>query len=230
VNTVDRAGAKDKHPGRSKIASDLSPELEAKQTCVKEIYMRLQDVRFKSLSVGFMGAGLLGLVLTTGTTLRAQDDAKPAQQEQPKDEAKPMQPNETKPETRPQDAKPTKPEDAKPAANDKQDEKAMKPAQDHPAQNNNSDHAMRASGQNQKIPDDKFKANFGRQHTFRVQTTVVEGQTRFQYGGYWFGLGNAWPVAWAYTDPCYVDYIDGEYVLIDLAHPGIQIPLIIVVM
>jgi hypothetical protein len=194
--------------------------------------MKLQDVRFKSLSAGLMGAGLLGFVLTTGGTLRAQDarqdDAKPAQQEQPKDEAKPMQPNETKPETRPQDAKP-KAEDSKPAANDRQDDKAMKPAQDRPAQNN-GDHAMRGSGHEQKIPDDKFRANFGRQHTFRVQTTVVEGQTRFQYGGYWFGLGNAWPVGWAYTDPCYIDHIDGEYVLIDLTHPGVQIPLVIVVM
>jgi hypothetical protein len=183
-----------------------------------------------------MGAGLLGVLLTAGSNLQAQDtrqdDAKPAQQEQPKDEAKPMQPNETKPETRPQDTKPSKPEDAKPAANDRQydNNHPEKPAtaQDHPAQNNN-DHAMRTSRQGQKIPEDKFRANFGRQHTFRVQTTVVSGQTRFQYGGYWFGLGNAWPVGWAYTDPCYIDYIDGEYVLIDLAHPGIQIPLIIVV-
>jgi hypothetical protein len=210
------------------MASDESPKLEA-ETCVKESSMKLQDVRFKSLSAGLVGAGLLGMVLMTGSTLRAQDarqdDAKPAPQEQPKDDAKPMQPSETKPETRPQDAKP-KPDDAKPA----NDDKAMKPAQDRPAQNNNGDHAMRASGHEQKIPDDKFRANFGRQHTFRVQTTVVEGQTRFQYGGYSFGLGNAWPVGWAYTDPCYIDYIDGEYVLIDLAHPGVQVPLLIVVM
>ena len=26
-----------------------------------------------------------------------------------------------------------------------------------------------------------------------------------------------------------VDYIDGEYVLIDLRHPGVQMPLIVVV-
>jgi hypothetical protein len=198
--------------------------------------MRLHELSIKNLSAGLLGAGLLGLLLTAPGTLQAQDsrdDAKPAQQEQPKDEAKPMQPNQAKPETRPEDAKP-----AKPVANEKndkaekQDDKATKPApedraaQEHPAPNN----ARRASGQGQKIPDDKFRANFGRQHTFRVQTTVVEGQSRFQYSGYWFGLGNAWPVAWAYTDPCYVDDIDGEYVLIDLAHPGLQIPLLIVVM
>jgi len=57
---------------------------------------------------------------------------------------------------------------------------------------------------------------------------VVEGQPRFQYGGYWFALSDAWPVGWAYTDDCYIDYIDGEYVLIDLLHPGVQIALIAV--
>jgi len=30
------------------------------------------------------------------------------------------------------------------------------------------------------------------------------------------------------TDDCYIDYIDGEYVLIDLSHPGMQIALEIV--
>jgi hypothetical protein len=30
-------------------------------------------------------------------------------------------------------------------------------------------------------------------------------------------------VGWAYTDSVYVDYIDGEYYVIDLAHPGVRI-------
>ncbi len=29
-------------------------------------------------------------------------------------------------------------------------------------------------------------------------------------------------------DDCYIDYIDGEYVLIDVAHPGVQITVSIV--
>ncbi len=216
--------------------------------------MRLQDVRFKSLSAGLMGTGLLGMLLVTGGTARAQDardDARPPQQEEPKqeeakpEEAKPRQ-DEAKP---PKEQAPGKAEDAKPAKDQKQLEKDQKQqekenskemkqnndarpgaAQDRPMQNNGGDHATRAAaGQGQKIPDDKFRSHFGRQHTFKVQTRVVEGQPRFQYGGYWFALANPWPGDWAYTDDCYIDYIDGEYVLIDLLHPGIEIPVIVVV-
>jgi len=42
----------------------------------------------------------------------------------------------------------------------------------------------------------------------------VGGQSRFQYGGYWFGFGEAWPVG-GFTDVFYVDYIDGQYYLIN---------------
>jgi DNA mismatch repair ATPase MutL len=201
--------------------------------------MRFQDVRFKGLGTGLLGAGLLGLLLGTCGVMTAQDghdEAKPQQQEEPKqDEAKPpRQQNE------PREAKPSreqeqpKAQEAKPSNNQKQDEKQngeMKPGkeQDHAVQNNGGDHAARGSEQRgQRIPDDKFRSNFGRQHTFRVRTQVVEGQPRFQYGGYWFVLSTPWPGDWDYADDCYVDYIDGEYVLIDLRHPGVQLALIVV--
>ncbi len=200
--------------------------------------MRLQDVRFKSLSAGLMGTGLLGMLLMTGGTARAQDardEARPPQQEELKqDEARPQQDDakprqdEAKP---PKEQAPSKPEDAKPAKNEKQnDEMKSGKEENRPQVNNGGDHPTRATAQHgQKIPDDKFRSHFGRQHTFRVQTKVVEGQPRFQYGGYWFALANPWPGDWAYTDDCYIDYIDGEYVLIDLLHPGIEIPVIVVV-
>lgn len=191
--------------------------------------MRLQGVRLKSLGAGLMGTGLLGLLLSVGGTARAQDerdDARPPQQEEPKqDEAKPQK-----------GQAPAKAEEAKPAKNEKQDEKqnGMKTGKDEnrPQENKGGDHATRAAAgqQGQRIPDDKFRSHFGRQHTFHVQKTViVEGQPRFQYGGYWFALANPWPGDWAYTDDCYIDYIDGEYVLIDLLHPGVQIPVIVVI-
>jgi hypothetical protein len=207
--------------------------------------MRFQDVRLKGLGTGLLGAGLLGLVLGTCGTVKAQDardDAKPQQEEPKQDEAKPAQPKPDKDVKPGQEQPAPKAEEGKPAAkndkNDKQDDKRnseMKPAQDQnrPMQNNDramqngGDRAKPASGQ--RIPDDKFRANFGRQHTFRVQTQVVQGQPRFQYGGYWFALANPWPGDWAYTDDCYIDYIDGEYVLIDLRHPGVEIPLVVVV-
>jgi hypothetical protein len=75
-----------------------------------------------------------------------------------------------------------------------------------------------------RIPDDRFRANFGREHTFHIgRPVIVEGAPRFQYGGYWFVIARPWPVGWAYTDVVYVDYVDGGYYLISPVHPGVQI-------
>jgi hypothetical protein len=189
--------------------------------------MRFEDLKLRSLGMGWLGVGLLGLALGTSVMAKAQDEPKPPQQEEPKkpDEAKPARAQEE-----PKEAKPPKNE----KQNEKQEEKQnseMKPGKDQnrAVQNNGGDHAAPGGEQRgSRIPDDKFRAHFGRQHTFKVRTTVVEGQPRFQYSGYWFALANPWPVGWAYTDDCYVDYIDGEYVLIDLLHPGVMIALIVV--
>jgi hypothetical protein len=82
-------------------------------------------------------------------------------------------------------------------------------------------HSDRGHG---RIPDDRFRASFGREHHFRVER--VENR-RFQYGGYWFTFNDEWPAAWLYTDDFYIDYVDGNYYLIDLTHPGIQLLLIV---
>ena len=73
-----------------------------------------------------------------------------------------------------------------------------------------------------RIPDDRFRASFGREHHFRVGHF---DNRRFQYGGYWFSFNEGWPVGWAYSDDFYIDFIDGQYYLIDLTHPGVQLLL-----
>jgi len=75
-----------------------------------------------------------------------------------------------------------------------------------------------------RIPDDRFRASFGREHHFRVEHV---DNRRFHYGGYWFTFNDEWPGAWVYTDDFYIDYIDGQYYLIDLTHPGIQLLLVV---
>jgi hypothetical protein len=75
-----------------------------------------------------------------------------------------------------------------------------------------------------RIPDDRFRASFGREHHFRVGHF---DNRRFQYGGYWFSFNEGWPVGWAYTDDFYIDFIDGQYYLIDLTHPGVQLLLVV---
>ena len=79
------------------------------------------------------------------------------------------------------------------------------------------------------IPDDRFRANFGRAHTFQIgRPVIVEGTPRFQYSGYWFVIAQPWPVGWAYTDVVYVDYIGGGYYLLSPVHPGVQISINVV--
>ena len=84
--------------------------------------------------------------------------------------------------------------------------------------------------QGKRIPDDKFRASFGRQHTFHVQRTQIinNPQPVVVYGGYSFQLIDPWPAEWAYDDDCYIDYVDGEYFLFDAFHPGIRIAVFVV--
>ena len=56
-----------------------------------------------------------------------------------------------------------------------------------------------------RIPDDRFKAHFGREHHFHIgHPEVVEGRPRFSYGGYSFIIVQAWPADWGYDDDVYV--------------------------
>ncbi len=147
-------------------------------------------------------------------------------------------PEAQQPETRPEEAKPEKQENAKPEKEkqdknqDKnKDEKETKPSKDgRGSARGQADNAgqMRPAGKSGHIPDDKFRSNFGKSHTFVMsKPMVVNGQPTFQHGGYSFVLVDPWPTGWAYADDCYVDYIDGEYFLFDVLHPGVRIALFV---
>jgi hypothetical protein len=171
---------------------------------------------------GIIGTTLLLLLLGTGVTVYAQDqrdDAKPQAQE----EEKPKQ-EEAKP-AKPEEDKNVKQEEKRDENERKQEEKTSRQDESKTVQ---SDHHMEAAQDHDarggRIPDDKFRAHFGREHTFRVgHPTIVEGRPRFQYGGYAFVMVDPWPVGWAYTDAVYIDFIDGVYYLINPVHPGVQI-------
>ena len=86
--------------------------------------------------------------------------------------------------------------------------------------------SSRGSG---RIPDQRFHTNFGREHEFRMGNPVfVSGYSRFQYGGYWFGFVEPWPVGWYYTDDVYIDYIDGGYYMFDPYYPGVRFAISVV--
>jgi hypothetical protein len=187
--------------------------------------------------------GVLSLTLGISTA-RAQDEPKRPEEPKPaENEARPQQTpadhdkQEMKqeqnkdlqnraPKEQTKEEKQQQKDDAKAAKDNAARQGDMNRAQANQGQMN---HAQAANGKSGRIPDKDFKAHFGRQHTVVVnQPVIVEGQPRFQYSGYWFAFSNPWPAGWAYTDSCYIDYVDGEYILYDLLHPGVQVVLVIV--
>jgi hypothetical protein len=87
--------------------------------------------------------------------------------------------------------------------------------------------SARGSG---RIPDQRFRSNFGREHRFRINEPVlVGGYSRFQYGGYWFGFVEPWPAGWYYTDDVYIDYVDGGYYMYDPYYPGARFSISVVI-
>jgi hypothetical protein len=182
---------------------------------------------------GLVRTSVLISLLGSATLFYAQDqreEAKPPQEEPRPEATKPAR-DEAKP-PRQEEAKPPKQEDVKPPRNEgkRGSQEDAKPSKQAEHAEQPSQHEQRAGGQRGgHIPDDKFRAHFGRQHTVVInRPTIVEGQPRFQYSGYWFTIVDPWPAEWAYTDDCYIDYIDGEYFLFDVLHPGVRIALFVV--
>ena len=75
-----------------------------------------------------------------------------------------------------------------------------------------------------RISDAHFREHFGREHYFAVQhVSIVAGHPRFLYGGYHFEIGQPWPARWAYSDSCYIDFVEGRYFLFNTRHPGVRV-------
>lgn len=102
--------------------------------------------------------------------------------------------------------------------------------QQHRASNWESDHRtwrQRGGYNGYRIPDERFRGYFGRDHGFRIGILpfmVVGGYPRFQYRGYWFSSIDPWPEYWGDnwydTDDVYVDYVDNGYYLFNRRYPG----------
>ena len=93
-----------------------------------------------------------------------------------------------------------------------------------PAQQNAQQPQRAGNNSGGRISDARFKANFGRQHTFRVSQGDYNNH-RFQYGGYWFGFAEPWPSNWLYTQDVYVVDINGVYYLCNTNYPGVNLTL-----
>jgi hypothetical protein len=155
--------------------------------------------------------------------------------QEPRQEAKPEQQEVKPPKEQPKENSPKldreQKENGQPNRND------AKPAEEQSgdkAQSKDMAHDRHAkpAGKSAHIPDDKFKSHFGKEHTFTVtqvvhEKTVQPGQTRFIYGGYSFIILDPWPSEWLLSDSCYVEFVDDEYFLFDVLHPGIRVALFV---
>jgi hypothetical protein len=155
--------------------------------------------------------------------------AEHAQQSQPAKQERQAQPKQ-----RQEQAKSTRPE---PQTKPVRQQERTNPAEQQHAQRTTADDqrqraepALRLSSRNNgRIPDDRFRSNFGRGHDFRIGSPrMVGGYSRFQYGGYWFGFVQPWPVGWYYTDDVYIDYVDGGYYLCNPSYPGVRVGISVI--
>jgi flagellar motor protein MotB len=170
--------------------------------------------------VGFISTAVLSLALVAAAPAFAQEQheqeeqkGKPAAQDEKKAQPEKSARPEQKPEAQQEKS-------AKPAEkNAQQEEKNAKPAERNAQQ---EQHAANNSGG--RIPADKFKANFGQQHSFRVSEGDYRNH-RFQYGGYSFGFVDPWPSNWLYTQDVYVIEINGVYYLCNASFPGVNLVL-----
>lgn len=169
--------------------------------------------------VGFISTAVLSLTLVAAAPAFAQEqhDQREEQKAKPAQDEKKAQPAKSaKQEERPaaQQEKNTKPEEK----NARQEKNAK------PAEKNVQQKQQAGNNGGGRIPADRYKANFGQQHRFRVSQGDYSNR-RFQYGGYFFGFVDPWPSNWLYTQDVYVIEINGVYYLCNPMFPGVNLTL-----
>ena len=179
--------------------------------------------------LGIIGTAVLSMTLGVAAPAFAQE-----QHDQEQEKGKSAQEEKkTQPAAKQSEKAPQKEENnAKPQERSAQPQDKDKDNNSHPAAKTaQQQHTQSAQPQKQqqraatgRIPDDRFKANFGRQHTFRVSQGDYRNH-HFQYGGYAFGFVDPWPSNWLYTQNVYVVEIDGIYYLCNPAYPGVNLAL-----
>ena len=173
--------------------------------------------------IGLISTAVLSLALGVAAPVYAQqeeDKTKPAQQEQKNAQQEDKNTQQEQKSAQQQD-KNAQQEQKNAQQQDRNTQQEQKNAQQqqHPQQAQRSDVNVGA-----RIPDDRFRANFGREHTFRVNQTDYSSR-RFQYSGYSFGFVDQWPSNWLYTQDVFVVEINGVYYLCNPMYPGVNIAL-----
>ena len=171
--------------------------------------------------VGAISTAVLSLTLLIGIPAYAQQEQH--EQEENKDKSAQEKEKKARPEkSAKQDEKNVQQQESNIKKENQEERNAheQRAPEVKPSKQNESAHAN-GSG---RIPEDRFRAHFGREHRFRVSQADYSNR-RFQYGGYWFGFVQTWPSNWLYTQDVYVVEIDGVYYLCNANYPGVNITL-----
>ena len=165
-----------------------------------------------------------------------QEPARPPEQAHPQEQAKPDDRRNQEPESG--NRKNTTPKSEGQERQDQQSgDRHMQGRETHEngrtyegRPENGQQAGVKHQGEQRRIPDQDFRAHFGREHHFAPRVLQpYQGRPGFAYGGYTFVLVDAWPSQWVYDDDdYYIDYIDGEYWMYNLLYPGARVELIIV--
>jgi hypothetical protein len=168
-----------------------------------------------------------------------QDSGPPTQEQpnKPREASPPRQPEVNPPGGREETKPPRREQEGKPANTEKQEVPQASGEQKKPAHEQHGTSTpqgkARPAGKSAHIPDPQFRAHFGKQHAFTVNrvittTTIVPNQTQFVVSGFTFIFLDPWPADWLFTDECFIDFVDDEYFLFDVFHPGVRVALFVV--
>jgi hypothetical protein len=165
----------------------------------------------------FYAAALAAMLTFAGAqVLTAQEPEQDKEKQKQQEEEK-----KKKPQPKPDDKAKPEPKPDKEKAKPDAERRGQPDAQT--SQGRNSQRGNNAS--TRRIPDDRYRASFGREHHFRV---ARRSDRRFEYEGYAFEYVDAWPSEWSYDDECYIVLDGDDYYLVDVVHPELRIRVIIV--
>jgi hypothetical protein len=152
-----------------------------------------------------------------------QDREKPKQQ----DEEKKKQPSDNekhKPDDR-ANAK-SQPDKDKPARETERRDQPQRQDDRARQDDRSAKHEQQSNrGDGHRIPDERFRANFGTEHHFHVPR---RDDRHFEYGGYAFEYADAWPADWSDDDDVYIVLIGDDYYLVNVRHPEVRLRLMLV--
>ena len=168
---------------------------------------------------------------------QAQNQGQPQHAQQAEHQAQPQHSQQAQHQSQPQLSQRAQPEPAQQAQHQAQPQHSQQAQRQAPQsrgqqqtvgynRGDNGNHGNHGNGNYGRISNANYSSHFGHDHSFHMgRPEMIGGYNRFQYGGYWFGYNEGWPMGWDYDDDCYVVYEAGAYYMYNLRHPGIHISL-----